>query len=102
MRWHTAGPKVAAKATMLNMKMGTDVPINAFRPRVSKCCGQTGSHHGFVVCSDVKVCRTWPAHAVMAMDRMMDRTVKASAGALPTTLTLLNQAMTDKGNCVYS
>jgi hypothetical protein len=41
--------------------------IRAFVPCTSKCCGQSGSHHGFDVCWLLKTLRVCPAVPRMAM-----------------------------------
>lgn len=41
------------------MNVVVDAPTRAFVPWTSKCWGQRGSHHGFVVCWLLKTERVW-------------------------------------------
>ena len=61
-------------------KMVAEVPMIMFSSLVSKWFGHSGSSQSSVWCSSLKMFRLRPAVPIMAIDRHMDSTAKASVG----------------------
>ena len=72
---HTLGTRAKTKKTRQSTRLVVAEPTSAFVPWTSKCCGQSGSHHGFDDCCLLKtsrVCAEVPSVAIAsAQERPM-------------------------------
>ena len=73
----TAFPNVAPQRVVSTTTSDVEAPISVFRPRASKWEGQTGSHHGSVVCWDLYDARTWPAVPIIVAESTKAKIEKA-------------------------